>query len=485
MEYIKTYSRSVISDSDKDFRLFLQDTMGGEKYALIKSVEVLEQSDNVIDYNIGIMNWSKPTNLPNSIAILGNANAANAIVELTVAVTFDAMIDTIDIDLYLLRQISGTTSYAATPLIWNDGAILGYNVLKVEPELDESFYAFESYFTGDRLNGYIFNANAQNTEKGLHKVRLELIYGESRHIPNNEFKVEYRTMGGSGIVPSTITKLPGEIFTILNEEPYYKGYEFMGWQDISKRYSSAETYMMPNRNVVFLAVWKYGDAPPPSIEYKGTVTGTGEKISRINEITADNLAVERDFMIGYNGKFDNVAGAVLEDDGHDFSMILSDSKFNITITDGIACAYGYCAYYDSVMFSILPPAVLQYHLIYLEIDRSRIPNACAIKIKNNQSSPYYEMAFRQDVLSSVKTGIFQLPLWRIKMSSDGIIEQKDLRKILLHGSIENTQHTDTAYVVRKSLENGVTCANQPLTDNSQKIANTAFVQTAISEEFNK
>ena len=203
-------------------------------------------------------------------------------------------------------------------------------------------------------------------------------------------------------------------------------------------------------------------------EYQGEfVSGTGNPDNRVNEVTADRVAILRNFIVGYDDRLKSAVGVIIRDPDHDFDCKYAGNT--VALTDGMGVAYGYCAFSKATVFDILPPAVEQYHLIYLEIDKSVIPNACAVKIRNNQSSPYFDNAFRQDVLSTVKTGVFQLPLWRVHITNTGIRSVTDLRQTL-HDNICRVYQSNTSRIVRRKIENGATCMTQQANDDSTKIA---------------
>lgn len=234
------------------------------------------------------------------------------------------------------------------------------------------------------------------------------------------------------------------------------------------------------------------------ISYKGTISGTGDSITRLNEITGDNLGVVRNFIIGYKD-------GVLKRDNHDFDYSVDGNT--VTITDGMCFAYGYFGYSKAKGFTILPPAVEQYYVIYARLDKSVIPNGCNLFIKNNYSSPNIGInSFRQDVLSTIKTGVYEIPLWLFRVTNKGVDELsfKDLRpnRVKPNGNktlldcIKKVEYSDYATVVSNTVDasgqtiygrlaDGVTAATQPITDNSKKVATTAFVQAAIQAEIAK
>lgn len=209
------------------------------------------------------------------------------------------------------------------------------------------------------------------------------------------------------------------------------------------------------------------------------ISGTGNKITRENEITADNLAVLRHFIDGHDI-------GVIDLNNHNFNALLDNIQNNvINITDGMAIAYGYIGYCKKQILSFLLPAVEQYHLIYAEFDKSVIPNAFTIKTKNNMSNPYINVdTFRQDILSQIKTGICQVPLWQVYITNRGIKRLSDLRPLIKY--IINTYHSDTAYHLNDNgtIGNNAISITQSINDVSKKIATTEFADTLIKAVIN-
>lgn len=208
-------------------------------------------------------------------------------------------------------------------------------------------------------------------------------------------------------------------------------------------------------------------------EYKGKISGIGNRATRFNEITADDLAILRYYQIGWDY-------GVVNRQGYNFFVDTDKHKgtSSIEVGKGIMFAYGYVGYVDNSVFEFIRPAIPQYHIIYVELDRSKIPNTCTLKVKNNQSSTSIERTFRQDYLDKVRTGIFQLPIWRVKVGSNGIQEVFDLRVDLdlLKPSIKQVEYAPYCKRVFGSIKPGATATTQPITDNSQKIATTEFVR---------
>ena len=207
-------------------------------------------------------------------------------------------------------------------------------------------------------------------------------------------------------------------------------------------------------------------------EYKGKISGIGNRATRLNEITADDLAILRYYQIGWDY-------GVVNRQGYNFFVDTDKHKgtSSVEVDKGIMFAYGYFGFVDKSRFEFIRPAIPQYHIIYVELDRSKIPNTCILKVKNNQSITSIERTFRQDYLDKVRTGIFQLPLWRVKVGSNGIEEVFDLRKDLdlLKESIRQVEYAPYCKSVFGSISPEATATTQPITDKSEKIATTEFV----------
>lgn len=209
--------------------------------------------------------------------------------------------------------------------------------------------------------------------------------------------------------------------------------------------------------------------------YYGKISGIGNPTERINEITADDLATLRYFQIGWDY-------GVVDRQGYNFLVDTEKHKgtSSIEVGKGIMFAYGYVGYVDSCVFEFIRPSIPQYHIVYVELDRSKIPNTCTLKVKNNQSSTSIERTFRQDYLDKVRTGIFQLPIWRIKVGSNGIEKVFDLRVDLdlLKPSIKQVKYAPYCNSVFGSISPEATATTQPINDISKKIATTEFVHLA-------
>lgn len=209
------------------------------------------------------------------------------------------------------------------------------------------------------------------------------------------------------------------------------------------------------------------------------ISGTGNSATRENEITADDLATIRKYIIGWDGGVIN-----------GFEEINS-TDISITLSAGLMFAYGYLGYEKEKSFYFNKTAATQYHFIYGEIDKSVVPNTFELKVKNNQGgSQIKPTTFRQDILSMVKTGVFQLPLYRVTLSSNGIEEVKPVTEEIatvgvavgfpVKNYIKRVKHADiTTKKVVGEISDTATATTQLTSDNSEKIATTMFVHNAI------
>ena len=160
--------------------------------------------------------------------------------------------------------------------------------------------------------------------------------------------------------------------------------------------------------------------------------------------------------------------------------MLTDKKTDtITVDKGIMFAYGYFGILpESIKIPFIKPSATQYRIIYAEIDRSVVPNTFKIKVKNNQGSNKIKpTTFRQDYLTAIKTGVFQLPLWQVELNNEGIEDVVDVRE--LKDYIKQVHHTNyTTGKVTKTISENAKATTQPTTNNSEKLATTEFVYLA-------
>lgn len=207
-------------------------------------------------------------------------------------------------------------------------------------------------------------------------------------------------------------------------------------------------------------------------KYQGKISGVGNATSRKNEITADDLAILRNYIYGWEY-------GVINRSGWNFNATTNESKDSVIVEKGIMFAYGYFGIFpETYTIPFIKPSAKQYRFIYAEIDRSVVPNTCTIKVKNNQSSDKIKpTTFRQDYLTAVRTGVFQLPLWRVELNSEGIKEVVDVRD--LKDYIMKVQRSNyTTDKITGEISPKATATTQSINDNSEKLATTKFVHLA-------
>lgn len=188
-----------------------------------------------------------------------------------------------------------------------------------------------------------------------------------------------------------------------------------------------------------------------------------------NEIDKDNIALARKFIFGYD------YGVIKDSFAASVTTGLQGNSA-VLLQKGLMFAYGYVGgIIENATLDFSLPSGTQYHFIYAEIDMSKIPNVFCIKTKNNGRAT--ETTWRQDILTSVRTGIFQLPLYRVTLTKDGITELTDLRE-----KKTSPFKATTASKVYKVAENA-RATTQSAGNNTTKIATTAFVNSEITRIF--
>ena len=202
------------------------------------------------------------------------------------------------------------------------------------------------------------------------------------------------------------------------------------------------------------------------------ISGIGNSQTRKNEITADDIATLRRYTFGWDY-------GVINRSGWNFNATTNYDTDMITVDKGIMFAYGYFGILtESITIPFIKPSATQYRIIYGEIDRSVVPNTFKIKVKNNQGSNKIKpTTFRQDYLTAIKTGVFQLPLWQVELNNQGIVKVVDVRE--LKDYIKKAHHTNyTTVKVTKSISENAIATTQLITDRSKKLATTEFVHLA-------
>lgn len=139
-----------------------------------------------------------------------------------------------------------------------------------------------------------------------------------------------------------------------------------------------------------------------------------------NIITKDNLAKLRRFILG-SGVF------MSPEDGNNFGITIYYAKNKITVGKGALCVDGYGAYSKETSFDFVDAATEQNWIIYAELNMSENPNELILKKINIGRAT--DRKFRQDNLAVERSGVFQLPLWRVNITNQGVQGATDLRNL--------------------------------------------------------
>lgn len=221
-------------------------------------------------------------------------------------------------------------------------------------------------------------------------------------------------------------------------------------------------------------------------EYKGTVSGTGVIGTRENEITADNVGMFRNWIVG-NDRY-GVGNGVLHNCRFNAEIL---STTEIRIGKGICLAYGYLGFLPKlVTFTFQLPSVEQYWIVYGELDKSVVPNTFTVKVKNNQGyADIGEYTMRQDQLSTIKTGVYQEPLYLLRVSfADGVEIVKPTNTMRWKGmrileKINFVQYAQTTKRIINEIKDGSTIVGL-IMDGDHPVS-TAYVQAQIQTEINR
>lgn len=151
-------------------------------------------------------------------------------------------------------------------------------------------------------------------------------------------------------------------------------------------------------------------------------------------------------------------------------------RFPITLVDrgiiigpGMAHAFGYFGLSDSpqTFNYVIPSSQTQYSKVYAEFDLSARPQSFSIKVTPQSDTSVIEL--QQDDLSEVTTGIFQLPLFLIKIQTNGTITFEDIRS--MRNRVAYSSHSNEA-------DHSLTADTTPQADNATKSQRLVFTTTA-------
>ena len=149
--------------------------------------------------------------------------------------------------------------------------------------------------------------------------------------------------------------------------------------------------------------------------------GIGDSVTGKNEIVPTFDAKIYNF-------YSQIVPGVVASEKNRFTLTKIDR--GIIIGPGMAHAFGYFGLSDApVQFNfVVPSSGTQYSKVYAEFDLSARPQSMSIKVTPQSDTSVIEL--QQDDLSEITTGIHQVPLFLISISTSGTIDYTDLRKNL-------------------------------------------------------
>jgi hypothetical protein len=138
--------------------------------------------------------------------------------------------------------------------------------------------------------------------------------------------------------------------------------------------------------------------------------GIGDAPTRVNEILPSLDAKINKFLGGH------VSGVIKGMFG-EFACTTIDR--GVRISGGLMQAYGFFGCADTeTQINFVMPATTNYLRLYAKINLSVVPNTFSVKATPMSNSDAY--TFRQDNLTGNPNGVFQLPLWKCRLTSSTI-----------------------------------------------------------------
>lgn len=171
------------------------------------------------------------------------------------------------------------------------------------------------------------------------------------------------------------------------------------------------------------------------------------------------------------------------------------NKFALTVIDrgiqvgaGMVQAFGYFGMSDSPtqLTFVYPAGSAQYSRIYAEINLSVTPHQ--FEIKATSQSTTSNIPLLQDDLSAMPSGVYQVPLYLLTINSNNTITYTDQR--VNNTKPEHAKNAENAAQATNSthannlatggtIASNVTATTQAQSDNTTKVATTAYVRAAV------
>lgn len=220
-----------------------------------------------------------------------------------------------------------------------------------------------------------------------------------------------------------------------------------------------------------------------------SMMGMGDSVLEINKILPEYTAMITDLAVGYESGISENYGAKF-----DYRLI----EGGLVIQSGGCWAYGYAGFNrNDVRIDLTSSGGTRYVYVYVEFDMTGAAvagatvDACQLMVFDNGSSTVF--TYQQDNLREMKTGKYQLPLYRVTVTESGITSDSitDLR--VLRRKVKNAENADNAVAVQTevrgtaviksgaTLESGVFAATQAKGNRSRNAATTEFVMAAIDD----
>ena len=211
------------------------------------------------------------------------------------------------------------------------------------------------------------------------------------------------------------------------------------------------------------------------------VKGIGDSANRINEITPRMDAEILRFLSQHAPGVWRTGVAT-----NHFGLGVNQANLSVTVWMGIAQAFGYFAMSENTRnFNFVRPASgTQFARIFAEINLSRVPNEFRIGV--TPQSTISNIALTQNDLSTVPNGIYQIPLYLITITSEGVLSFTDQRpwmerpQNVNHALNANDAIRATQLVAGGTINTSVTAVTQAAGTNNTRVATTAFVRTALN-----
>lgn len=196
----------------------------------------------------------------------------------------------------------------------------------------------------------------------------------------------------------------------------------------------------------------------------------GDKMGYILKGIGDSVTGKNEIVPTFDAKIFNfyaqVVPGVVGTEKNRFSMTLVDR--GIIIGPGMAHAFGYFGLSDApqAFNFVIPSGQTQYSKVYAEFDLSARPQSFTIKVTPQSDTSIIEL--QQDDLADITTGIYQLPLYLVKIQTNGTIAFDDIRPIL--NRIANATHSIES-------DHALEANHTPQSDNAINAQRVVFTTT--------